>query len=550
MNGSDIQFSVPVVDNPAAGIQEVWVTYTDISSSSGGTWQSLDLIQNEIDTTLWEEVLTVSNPSNIRYIVQAANGLGMVSMATNLGNYYIPGAEAGQGKASSLNLASDTRSSAKYGTQVSVSATLTDSTTGATLGDKAVSFFLGSIGRVALTHKVTGIATTSLPVYALPGEGGTSGENEIAVVFAGDAEYAQTSDSSLFSILKRDTHITMVDLGESGGFSIEQVLIEATLTEDIPLGRTLPEQTIIFNVTGNGLFYYKAVITDYQGRAQLGEIPLPPGDYSVDAFFSGSAHGHAFSHVDDRYNPSSASFATFTLQNTKPDGQPDSYEVDEDGVLTRSASEGVLANDTDIDSQPLTTVLSTGSLDGPFNGDVVLNADGSFTYSPDAEFYGSDSFMYFANDGIDDSDSVTVSITINAVNDPPDCSTVAPSVVSLWPSDGKMVSVSISGATDSDGDDTLITHVVTAVFQDEEVGKKVDGQLFNGSDTVKVRSERDGNGDGRVYHIMFTATDEGGFGLSCSGEVRVATVPHDQSSDANIDLIDGGPLYDSTVTNR
>src|SRR5205085_1522747 len=49
----------------------------------------------------------------------------------------------------------------------------------------------------------------------------------------------------------------------------------------------------------------------------------------------------------------------------------------------------------------------------------TLNADGSFSYTGAANYNGSDNFTYKANDGTADSNTVTVSITINAVDDPP-----------------------------------------------------------------------------------------------------------------------------------
>jgi len=58
-----------------------------------------------------------------------------------------------------------------------------------------------------------------------------------------------------------------------------------------------------------------------------------------------------------------------------------------------------------------------------------------------------------------------------------------------------------------------------------------------------LRSERDGNGDGRVYHLYFTVTD--GVGGSCTGEKVIGVVAHDQSG--SLGPIDGGPLYDSTL---
>ena len=70
---------------------------------------------------------------------------------------------------------------------------------------------------------------------------------------------------------------------------------------------------------------------------------------------------------------------------------------------------------TDVDGDPLTYSV----VDGPAHGSLELNADGSFSYKPDANFNGSDSFTYVANDGTADSNTATVSITITSVNDAP-----------------------------------------------------------------------------------------------------------------------------------
>ena len=55
----------------------------------------------------------------------------------------------------------------------------------------------------------------------------------------------------------------------------------------------------------------------------------------------------------------------------------------------------------------------------PAHGTLTLNADGSFTYIPAANYNGSDSFTYKANDGTVDSGVATVNLTIAAVNDAP-----------------------------------------------------------------------------------------------------------------------------------
>jgi len=100
--------------------------------------------------------------------------------------------------------------------------------------------------------------------------------------------------------------------------------------------------------------------------------------------------------------------------NQAPVAVGDDYSTDEDTPLNVSAP-GVLGNDTDADGNPLTAVL----VSGPSNGTLTLNANGSFTYAPNANFCGSDSFTYKANDGSADSNAATVTITVNCVNDPP-----------------------------------------------------------------------------------------------------------------------------------
>lgn len=95
-----------------------------------------------------------------------------------------------------------------------------------------------------------------------------------------------------------------------------------------------------------------------------------------------------------------------------PTAANDSYSVNEDTPLSISAP-GVLSNDSGGGS--LSAVLVTGVS----HGSLTLNSDGSFTYTPNPNYNGPDSFTYRANDGTTDSNIATVSITINPVNDPP-----------------------------------------------------------------------------------------------------------------------------------
>ena len=70
----------------------------------------------------------------------------------------------------------------------------------------------------------------------------------------------------------------------------------------------------------------------------------------------------------------------------------------------------VLANDTSGSGNPLTAQL----VSGPSNGQLTLNADGTFSYTPNANFWGTDSFTYSAADGTNVSAPATVTITVGS----------------------------------------------------------------------------------------------------------------------------------------
>jgi VCBS repeat-containing protein len=110
-------------------------------------------------------------------------------------------------------------------------------------------------------------------------------------------------------------------------------------------------------------------------------------------------------------------FESFST-NSAPVAASDSYATDEDTPLRIDAGRGVLANDTDEEGDDL-NVSGAKSATPPSHGTLSLNRDGSFSYTPEANFNGTDSFTYMANDGIADSDEVTVIIKVNSVNDAP-----------------------------------------------------------------------------------------------------------------------------------
>ena len=111
-------------------------------------------------------------------------------------------------------------------------------------------------------------------------------------------------------------------------------------------------------------------------------------------------------------NPGTVSITIISV-NDRPVARTDTYDTDEDTVLT-IVGPGVLANDTDADGDALRAVL----IDPAPHGSVSLNDDGSFTYTPHANFSGTDGFTYRVSDGLL-TDTGLVTITIDPVNDAP-----------------------------------------------------------------------------------------------------------------------------------
>ena len=141
---------------------------------------------------------------------------------------------------------------------------------------------------------------------------------------------------------------------------------------------------------------------DGEGSSGRGRMREGGGGGGSPGFFPPSGSG------DD-----GSGFTLLSLNNP-PVANNDEYSVTEDNTLNVTAP-GVLGNDTDLDSDPLAAVL----VSGPANGTLTLNTNGSFTYTPNADYSGTDSFTYKANDGQDDSNVATVTITVNPVNDAP-----------------------------------------------------------------------------------------------------------------------------------
>ncbi|HEX5308817.1 MAG TPA: Ig-like domain-containing protein [Solirubrobacteraceae bacterium] len=167
--------------------------------------------------------------------------------------------------------------------------------------------------------------------------------------------------------------------------------------------------------------------TDSDGLSLSAEVVKGPEHGSLTLNGDGSfeytpAHNYtgsdSFTYRDQDGN-SASNVATVTLTVKKvvfDKAVDDSYSTDEATKLEASAP-GVLVNDTDGDtpSLPLEAVL----VSGPVHGSLALHKDGSFDYTPEAGYHGSDSFTYKDEDGNSESNTATVTLTVEQVDQSP-----------------------------------------------------------------------------------------------------------------------------------
>jgi VCBS repeat-containing protein len=182
-------------------------------------------------------------------------------------------------------------------------------------------------------------------------------------------------------------------------------------TEDQPL--TVPAPGVLVNDNDGGDGGPLSVVSNTQpSHGTVTQNPDGSFTYTPNANFSG-IDSYTYT-ISDGHGTSTATVTINVAEvNDPPVAVNDNYPATEDQPLTIPAP-GVLDNDMDPDGDPLSVISNTP----PSNGTVTQNPDGSFTYTPNPDFCGTDSFTYTVSDG-QATDTATVTITVACVNDPP-----------------------------------------------------------------------------------------------------------------------------------
>ena len=166
---------------------------------------------------------------------------------------------------------------------------------------------------------------------------------------------------------------------------------------------------------------------------------------------------------------------TWTVTNPAPTAVNDAATTNEDTPVTIAP----LANDTDPDADPLKITTATAP-----NGTVVINANGTITYTPKADFNGTDTITYTISDGNGGFSTAVVIVTVNAVNDPP----VAVNDVARTNEDTPVTVAVLANDTDPDGDPLTVTAASapngTVVVNPNGTITYTPRANFNGTDTI------------------------------------------------------------------
>jgi Bacterial Ig domain len=373
-----------------------------------------------------------------------------------------------------------------------------------------------------------------------------TGPNNGVVVRLADGRFSYTPNANYFGA---DSFTYRVNDGTVDS-SVATVSITVSSVNDVPTAivrnRVLAEDSNAAIDLING-------ITDIDGDTLTAIIVSGPANgtvvrnaaglfvYTPNANFNGT---DSFTYkVNDGTADSNEEAVNLTIQsiNDVPSVQARTLTLGED----TSATIDLLAQATDVDGDVLTPAIVTG----PTNGVVVRLADGRVSYTPNANYFGADSFTYRVNDGTVDSAVVTVSITVSSVND---VLVVTPQNIVL-PEDSSAAIDLINGITDIDGD-TLSAIIVSGPTNGSLVRNAAGlfvytpNANFNGTDSFTYKVN-DGTADSNEATVSLTIQ-----AVNDAPLVQARTLTLAEDTSAAIDLlaqatdVDGDVLTPTIVT--
>ncbi|UKA01381.1 Ig-like domain-containing protein [Photobacterium damselae] len=375
---------------------------------------------------------------------------------------------------------------------------------------------------------VTGqLTATDVDGDNLTFKSGTNPENgSVTVNPDGSWEYVPNTDFH-----GEDSFTVVVDDG-NGGTDTITVTVNVTPVNDVPVGENVSAETQEETaVTG------QLTATDVDGDSLTfkpgsdptnGQVTVNPDgswEYVPNPDFNGEDSFTVV--VDDGKGGSDTITVTVNVipVNDAPVGEDVSAETQEETAVTGQLTA------TDVDGDNLTFKPGTN----PENGNVTINADGSWEYVPNPDFNGEDSFTVVVDDGKGGSDTITVTVNVTPVNDAPVGEDVSVETQEETAVTGQLT------ATDVDGDN--LTFKPGTNPENGSVTVNPDGSWeyvpnpdFNGEDSFTVVVD-DGNGgtDTITVTVNVTPVNDAPVGEDVSAETQEDTAVTGQLTATDVD---------------
>jgi len=373
-----------------------------------------------------------------------------------------------------------------------------------------------SSAKQSAQYSVVANPTLTNPEFAVVsggGAGGTDGVNAAGWSTTGNVAFAngkatltesattQTRLNQLFVLGSSDRflrftldHIALDDVNGAPDDAFEVALIDANTGLSLLGGTGLTRSDALLNLQADGSERLapevRSALNPDGSRTYLIDLSAVVGATG----FAGAVASLSFDLIGFGRGASATS-SHVTVRDLKL-GIPEAFD---DAVILAEDTPTIIAalsNDLDADQPGFVPAIVTAAA----HGVVTINADGTFGYTPDANYFGTDSFTYKISDSRVDSNVATVSISVTAVNDAP----VVADMQLATLEDTPLALNLLATATDIDST-SLTSHIVTGPAHGV-LAANADGSYaytpdanFNGSDsfTYKVNDNDASTGAGQ-----------------------------------------------------
>jgi hypothetical protein len=289
-----------------------------------------------------------------------------------------------------------------------------------------------------LTYQMLSTDNLSDGSYSHDGSSGT-GTFTSSANFTGSAGYItyRASDGSLFSHSNTTGAKIFININNSAPITTDYAVNNAVEDTNYQIDVVTTDNSatgtkIVTDAEGNSL----TISIVSQGSNGTASVSGNVITYAPNANFNGT--DSITYKVNDGTSDSNTSTITYTVAavNDAPTTSAVSASTDED------TAKNITLSGADVEGSSLTySIVSDAS-----NGSTSLSGS-TVTYTPSANFNGTDTFTYKANDGTDDSNTSTATITIAAVNDAPTTSAVSASTTANMAKDITLSGADVEGSS-------------------------------------------------------------------------------------------------------